>query len=127
MAVRGLSETIAGLDKAQRAVFKKRRNSLSTVGLFVQAEAQKRVPVEYGNLASSAFTEVRLDHIVTVGFTAKYAPVVHENLEQKLKGRPRASGKGVYWGPTGENKFLQKAADQNARKITRILAKGMEL
>jgi len=42
-----------------------------------------------------------------VGYTANYALFVHENLEMRLKGVPRPSGLGVYWGPNGGPKFLE--------------------
>lgn len=81
-------------------------------GLVVQREAQKRVPVEYGALKQSAFTRKArggMNMAVEVGFTAAYALWVHENLAMAWKGRPRRSGKGVYWGPQGEAKFLENA------------------
>jgi len=48
------------------------------------------------------------DVSVTVGFTAAYAIFVHENMEMKWEGMPRKSGLGVYWGPHGSSKFLEK-------------------
>lgn len=76
-----------------------------------QAEAQRRVPVHKGNLRASAYTRKAQTNpkAVEVGFTAAYAIYVHENLEQKLKGKPRPDGTGVYWGPNGEPQFLTKA------------------
>jgi hypothetical protein len=60
---------------------------------------------------------------VEVGYTAEYAAYVHENLEMKLKGEPRASGRGVYWGPKGESKFLEKTVRENERAIVEIVSK----
>lgn len=60
-----------------------------------------------------------------IGFSAPYAIYVHENLEQKWKGRPRRPSppkKGVYWGPAGGPKYLTRAiaktkSDGSARRI----------
>lgn len=53
---------------------------------------------------------------VVVGYEAEYAAKVHEDIEMKWAGRPRASGIGVYWGPHGQAKFLEKPARENARE-----------
>jgi hypothetical protein len=44
---------------------------------------------------------------VVVGYTAAYALYVHEMMEPKHLGEPRASGIGTYWGPNGSPKFLE--------------------
>ena len=50
--------------------------------------------------------------VVTVGYTASYALFVHENVEMKLKGKPRPRGRGLYWDPQGraQPKFLESVA-----------------
>lgn len=52
---------------------------------------------------------------VSVNFSAEYAYSVHE-AKMKLKGKPRASGRGFYWDPqfTATNKFLEKSLDEVA-------------
>lgn len=65
-----------------------------------------------------------------VGFTASYALPVHENVEMKWRGFPRdrsirrdgsfartgyaarsgAGTAGLFWGPTGQAKFLEQPA-----------------
>ena len=57
---------------------------------------------------------------VTVGFTAAYAIYVHENLQMKWRGLPRKSGKGVYWGPHGQAKFLEGPAREMAAELAQI-------
>lgn len=52
-----------------------------------------------------------------VGFAAPYAKYVHENVEMKLKGQPRPSGIGVYWGPHGQAKFLEEPARTMRKQI----------
>lgn len=68
---------------------------------------------------------------VVVGFNAKQALWLHENKEQKLKGLPRPSGLGVYWGPAGGPNFLvgpaRRLAKQTAATIRNTYAKDVEL
>lgn len=66
---------------------------------------------------------------VLVGYTAKYALFVHENVEMKWRGFPRdrsirkgrgddiaytgysaSKRKGLFWGPHGQAKFLEAPA-----------------
>lgn len=56
---------------------------------------------------------------VVVGYTAKYAVFVHENVEAKNIGKnvPRRSGLGTYWNPGGP-KFLEGPA----RSLRNMLA-----
>jgi hypothetical protein len=88
--------------------------------LVVQRRAMQRVPIEYGNLRASAYTRP-IEGGAEVGFTAKYAVYVHENTEQKLKGKKRPSGLGVYWGPDGQPKFLESAVKDSQPEIIRIV------
>ncbi len=75
---------------------------------------------------------------VIVGYTANYALYVHENLAMKWRGLPRdrsvrlgeggrfvttghtaGEGRGLFWGPTGQAKFLE----QPARELKDVFAK----
>lgn len=139
MAQKPIRVKVTGLDKAVRRINQQlskitgaTTEGLLEAGLLVQRRAQQKVPVEYGNLRASAYTRralggdkvtatVRETGEVEVGFGAAYALYVHENMEQKLKGEPRPSGLGVYWGPHGEPKFLEKALQESADDIVRIV------
>lgn len=55
-----------------------------------------------------------------VGYTAKYAIYVHENMEMKLKGQPRPSGLGTYWNPGGP-KFLERPARELRGELVKII------
>jgi hypothetical protein len=65
---------------------------------------------------------------VLVGYEAAYALAVHEDVEMKLRGQPRPSGIGEYWGPHGQAKFLETPARRNAAIyaaiVKDVLAKG---
>lgn len=108
--IKGLDKVLSNLNKEIKDIKGKTYAGLLEAGLIVQAESQKRVPIEYGKLRASAYT-IRGTKLlsVVIGYSAAYALYVHENLEQKLKGKPRKSGTGVYWGPAGEPQFLVRA------------------
>jgi len=62
---------------------------------------------------------------VVVGYRGVgYAIYVHENVEMKLKGLPRPSGRGRYWDPPGSGpKFLENPAREmaNSGEINRMV------
>lgn len=121
--VDGLDTVLKNLNAAIDDIEGKSMAGLMAGGLIIQGDSQKRVPVEYGNLRGSAYTRKAQDRsqAVEVGYTASYAVFVHENMEQKLAGQERPSGLGVYWGPKGEPKFLEKAVREKADAVVRAV------
>lgn len=122
-SIRGLSEVMRNLRETMDDV-----KGLSAEGAMrgmnlLMKESQKVVPVEYGKLRDSGFVEQHRTGVITieVGYTAPYAMYVHENMEQKLKGKPRPSGIGVYWGPRGQPKFLEAKARELTPRIIEIV------
>ena len=113
------------LENINREIDKKQKQhaaGLWAAGLLVQGRSQKRVPVEHGPLRASAYTRKEGQTAVVVGYSAAYALAVHENLEQKLKGKPRPSGLGQYWGPSGEPKFLERPFRESKKDILETIA-----
>lgn len=127
--VEGLQEVLRQLNREIGEIESASLKGLLKAGLIVQADAQRTVPVEYGNLRASAYTRrAQKDaKAVEIGFEAAYALFVHENLEQKWKGRPRTSGLGSYWGPKGTPKFLEKALTKNKSVILDLLTKEAKI
>jgi hypothetical protein len=120
--LKGLDECLANLNREIKGIEDATIGGLLAAGLIIQRDAQKHVPVEHGFLRASAFTRKAIGSTdqkpgVEVGFSAAYALFVHENLEQKWKGKPRLSGLGVYWGPAGEPQFLTHAIERNNEAI----------
>lgn len=127
--MKGLEQTLKNLNKKVVAIKGVTVDGLLAGGLIVQGDAQRHVPVEYGVLRQSAYTrKVRGGDspLVEVGFSAEYAPWVHENLAMAWKGRPRRSGKGVYWGPQGEARFLANAVERQTDRVVEVVAKRAE-
>lgn len=116
LVLRNMNRKAVGIRAAvERGVIK--------AAMLLQAEAQARVPVEFGELQASAYT-IPLSRgrlaIAEVGFTAPYAAHVHESVEMKLLGQDRwqQGGKpppiGKFWDPRpqGQPKFLEEPATQ---------------
>jgi hypothetical protein len=124
IAVLGKDEVLYKLKGRFNLIKKNTQAGMLAAGLKVQRLSQQRVPVDTGNLRASAYTQKSPDAqlAVEVGYTATYAVFVHENMEQKLKGKPRASGRGVYWGPHGQPKFLESALIDLKGEIARTIA-----
>ena len=128
-------------DKQFQANLKKALGDLKKGGIkgvrlaaaHLKLEAQKKVPVDEGNLKNSAYVAVSVGQqgtVAEVGFTAYYAIWVHE-APMTLKGLPRQgeNAKGSYWDPQGTatNQFLLKAFQENHAKIKAIIAASAKL
>lgn len=105
---------------------------LVELGLLTEAAAKKRVPREHGLLFASIYSQkapesTQDEPAVEVGSSSDYAVYVHENLEAKLRGKPRPSGLGVYWGPDGEPRFLVKAVEEVTPKVDEVMMKHAEI
>lgn len=144
MPVKGIKETRIRIrskldeiskDTTQKAIFAILREG--------QAAGATMVPIDTGFLINSSFGPVMLDDSLgRVGYTAEYALWVHE-APGTLKGQPRkdfgmtsnhsdfgpqkprafggGSGRGRYWDPAGEPKFLAKGFSSVVPHVPRIL------
>lgn len=121
--VTGLETVMRNLQAEIAGIENRTREGLLEAALKIEAASNARVPRDTGNLAASSYARVSEDGrlAVEIGYTSNYALYVHENLEMKLKGQPRSSGRGVYWGPKGENKFLEKTLAMNHQAILEIV------
>lgn len=127
--VTGIDKVLENLNKEIGKLRGRSMKGLLKAGLLVQREAQKKTPVELGNLRGSAYTRKaqKNELAVEIGFEAAYALFVHENREQKLKGQARPSKLGKYWGPSGEPGFLTNALKRNQATILKIIAKEAKI
>ena len=129
MRLEGFSEVLTRLNAEIGGIKNRGLDGLLEAGLKIEAASNNRAPRDLGNLVGSSYTRKAQDGSmsVEVGYGASYAAAVHENLEMKLKGEPRQSGRGVYWGPKGGSKFLEKTVRENEKAIVQIVAKRAEL
>ena len=89
------------------------RAGMQEVGLKVKGEAMRITPMRTGNLVNGAFYStdtVRKGPRVRIGYTAKYAPYVHE-MPDSTNWTKASSGP----------KFLERAVKRNTREIIAIL------
>lgn len=81
--------------------------------VFVLGKSIEITPAKHGVLRGSGFTSIDSRNLIgRVGFTAKYAPFVHEMPETNNFSTPDT-------GP----KFLEKAIFQNTNTILQIIKK----
>jgi hypothetical protein len=79
--VTGLSQIVRNLNKEIRKFKGQTKAGLWEAALMIQRESQKNTPIDTGNLRSGAFTEAYdISHGpgAMIGYTASYAPFVHE-------------------------------------------------
>lgn len=159
--VSGLADALRDLNASVNKIAFRNKKGLIKSGLFVQREAQQRVPIDTGNLKASAFTvwgpsegktsasfrgkdssKLHSRHRkltakwgsamprgnfnpgVTVGFSAFYAWIVHEdvNASHMKTVRVKVGGKKVsQFRQIGEAKYLEKAVRMNKHKILQII------
>ncbi len=110
----GKRVVIGNLRKQINSIEKRTAAGLLAAGLFVKAEAQEITPHDKGFLVNSAYVgpvSVRKGRqFIEVGYTAKYAPFVHE-----MPPENNFSKAGT--GP----KFLQNALFRNTLNILEII------
>lgn len=82
------------------------KKGLLAAGLLIETESIQRTPKDTGNLRNTAFTQTTEDG-VQVGYTADYAPYVHENLESHH--------------PIGEAKFLERAMNDKEAEALELI------
>jgi len=122
-SISGFDEVMRNLNSQINGISNRSMAGLMEAGLKIEALSKERVPREHGNLYGSFYTRRAQDGSLSVeiGNSAAYAAAVHENLEQKLAGEARPSGLGVYWGPQGEPKFLERTVSENVQNIVAIV------
>lgn len=137
----GLAVKVKGVKELVRALKKKKIDynrsfeiQLKRSALLVLRESKKLVPIDTGFLRKSGFVNINpikgggTDTSAIVAYTASYALFVHENTEEKWKGKKRRKpSKGKYWGPKGQSKYLEKPFRILRPKILRDLKKAMLL
>lgn len=145
----GIDETLKKLDEEIQRIEGATQAAFWEAGLEIINKSLKIAPADTGNLRGSAYvrnaqgiehpgpsntatssapTGILPDIGVEVGYHAKYAAAVHENVERKLDGMPRTSGtgKGTYWD-SGEPKFLESVVLKNLDLIPEIIRKRTEM
>jgi hypothetical protein len=121
----GMDKVLANINREVAKVEGRSVGGLLALGNVVLAGSNKRVPRELSNLHASGYVRKAQHnrHAVEVGYTAAYALPVHEAVGMKLRGKPRKSGIGVYWGPSGSAKFLEKSLRERKKDAASIVGR----
>ncbi len=135
---RGLEKTLSNLHKQMRHIPLKLGKNLIRAARFIQAEAQLRTPVDTGKLVASAYIDppslppgiIGGTMEVEIGYSAQYAPFVHEQLPDPPRPRHGTDLPEDYVGrsrrgpgkPMEQAKFLENAIKDNEDRILDIIA-----
>ncbi len=95
----------------------------------VKVRGSEALQMQFKSRSAKARSEDRTR--ILMGYDCPYGIFVHENLAMKWKGRPRRPSppkSGVYWGPSGSAKFLEKPLRRlsKAGTLTRIIAAALK-
>ena len=114
--IKGMKKVLKNLNKEIVNIHGKTRQGVLAAVTFIEGESNEIVPHDKGILINSSFSGVRKRFILfgkiigRVGYTAKYAPFVHEMPESNNFTKPDT-------GP----KFLEKAVKNHMAKILEII------
>lgn len=111
--VRGDKEILRNLRREIKLIDGDLSDGLKLAAAFILGEAKEITPVRFGVLINSGFSGVA--HVggrvlARIGFTAEYAPFVHEMPADTNFGKPNA-----------ERKFLERAVTRNTDTILAII------
>lgn len=139
--MKGIDEVIKNLNKEIKGVEGRTRAGLKKAGMFVERKSMKKTPVVTGNLRSSHYSEsfnTPRGPGVEIGFTASYAPSVHENPRAgKTGGKSHLADPGILpsgrkstritYSTVGGWKFLEIPLKRNVRRILEIIKQNAKL
>ena len=128
--IKGLEQAKKNMDRwVDDVVGIKSVRAVQSALMIFGLEVAEITPVETSTLVNSLYRDVTPgQRSITgrVGMSANYAAYVNR-APGTLKGKPRPSGKGVYWGPNGVVNFfdvgIQRGKEDAERAIKTELAR----
>lgn len=115
--ITGQNKVVREMNKRIAQVKARTRGGMQEAALVVRREAQLLTPVNTGNLKGSAYTEITSDLRrgvgAVIGYTAAYAPYVHENLDAHHA--------------VGQARFLATALVKKAKEVYRIILRSARI
>lgn len=125
MKLKGLETVMSNLRAEFAAAGQATERGLYAAGLIIEKDSLRRTPRDTGALRNSIYTNALPGRRVEVGYTAEYAPFVHENMNPS-SGVPRGGNKrGTYWD-VGEPKFLEHAAQAKEQEALEAVAREIK-
>jgi hypothetical protein len=130
MAIKGMAQVRRNLNRTLlHVVSDKAEAAMHVATSIVGGYATLMTPVDTSVLINSQYRRVTTERgrvVAVIGYTAQYAAAVHDKTG-KLKGQPRYNGRGNYWDPDAEPKFLSKAGDDNIGEIDSAVTRAMQI
>ena len=130
MAIKGLEEVRRNMRRTlHNVVPAKAEKAVTIAASIIGGYATLMTPVHFGTLRNSQYRQITTENgkvVAAIGYTVKYAAAVHA-MKGKLQGKPRPDGRGNYWGPSGEPKFLTKAGDNHTQEIDQAVRRAMSV
>lgn len=134
--ITGVSGVLKNLKISESAASRGAEKGLKRGGLLIMVDSQKEVPVDKGILRESAFTRksfgVGFSADIVVGYTAAYAPYVHENLDaahgdeyNEKYAKEIAAGWMHNRGSGQKAKFLEDPAKRDAPLVTKMVQQSI--
>lgn len=122
-AMEGIAKASAKLNKEALKIKGKTLDGLLAAAIVILRRSRARVPRERSELFANSEARKTPENAnaVEIVYHQAYAAYVHENVDMKLKGTPRPSGLGDYWGPAGEAKFLERPLMESRKEVLEIL------
>ena len=132
MAIKGMAQVRKNLrQQLTLAIPSDAERAMHIATSIIGGYASLMTPVDTSNLINSQYRIVKntgTKVIAAIGYTAKYAAAVHAKPGTlRGKGIMRSSGRGNYWDPDAEPKFLSKAGDDNLSEIDQAVERAMKL
>ena len=97
--ITGMENVIKNLNAEIKKIEGRTRAGMVKVGLFIEGKSMKECPVVTSNLKNSHYSEAfntPRGPGVEIGFTASYAPLVHENPRAgKTQGKSAFADPGI--------------------------------
>lgn len=130
MAIKGMAQVRKNINRQLKMVIPAQaEKALHIATSIIGGYASLMTPVDTSTLINSQYRRVATGSgkvIASIGYTAAYAAYVH-GAKGKMKGIPRASGRGNYWSPDAEPQFLSKAGDDNLNEIDKAVLEAMKI
>ncbi len=118
--VHGLTFAVKNLNRIIQKTEGRTEKGLLAAAKFIEGESNEIVPQKFGVLIGSSFSdsgqELNGNPVARVGYTAEYAPFVHEMPESNNFTKPDT-------GP----KFLQKAIFENLDTVVNIIRRRIKI
>lgn len=132
MAIKGMAQVRKNLrQQLTLAIPSDAERAMHIATSIIGGYATLMTPVDTSNLINSQYRIVKNEGrrvVAAIGYTARYAAAVHEKPGTlRGAGVPRASGRGNYWDPDAEPKFLSKAGNENLNEIDQAVERAMKL